>query len=108
LEAVIEPGCAAIATTGPSLLRSAARQRPVRIFLHAGFIDHEPRAIGAGVDVLDYRQPNKQRCRCLIGINLAAWLALFVRQSLNLARAKFDASKVAVTDEIRRYFVSSA
>jgi hypothetical protein len=58
-------------------------QRRVRIFHHAGFIDDEPRAIGAGVDVLDYRQPNKQRCRCLIGINLPGWLALFVRQSLN-------------------------
>jgi hypothetical protein len=104
---VVEPGCAAITTTG-FFVAFLLTQRRVRIFHHAGFIDHEPRAIGAGVDVLDYRQPNKQRCRSLIGINLAGWLALFVRQSLNHARAKFDASKVAVTDEIRRYFVSSA
>ena len=37
--------------------RRADRQRPIRIFHHAGFIDHEPRAIGAGVDVLDHRHP---------------------------------------------------
>jgi hypothetical protein len=104
---VVEPGCAAITTTGPFCWVPAdAAARPN--IPSRRFIDHEPRAIGAGVDVLDYRQPNKQRCRCLIGINLPGWLALFVRQSLNHARAKFDASKVAVTDEIRRYFVSSA
>jgi hypothetical protein len=78
-------------------------QRRVRIFHHAGFIDHEPRAIGAGVDILDYRQPNKQRCRCLI--RLARVVCPAEPKS---CACEIRCRKVAVTDEIRRYFVSSA